>query len=184
MSTYKSDFEEPFLEATSTYYDQLATHWISIYNAPEYLKEIDGLFNQEEQNADYWLPNESKKAVIRILARELVSKRAESVIEKESGALYMFQNNRLKELKLMYNVFKRDDSLLEFVIEKMGPYIEFRGEAITSDNQIMNDPVAFTKKLIELRTEIDLMLRESFDANNVLFQRCRDNSFANFMNKC
>ena len=65
----------------------------------------------------------------------------------------------------------------------MQPYIENRGEKIVTDENNMKDPVTFTGKLLEFKAEIDVMVEKSFQ-NDIKFQKNRDVSFQNFMNKC
>lgn len=93
----------------------------------------------------------------------LITKKAESVVEKETGCTYMFQHARLEELNLMYNIFKRDPNTLVLIIQKMNPYIEMRGKTIVQDENLLKDPIDFTKKLLELKQEMDDMLKQSFD---------------------
>ena len=45
----------------------------------------------------------------------------------------------------------------------MNPYIEERGEASVKDESLLKDPIAFTQKLLDLKHEMDHMLKESFD---------------------
>ena len=45
----------------------------------------------------------------------------------------------------------------------MNPYIEKRGEAIVKDDNLLKDPIAFTQKLLDLKSEMDNMLKTSFD---------------------
>ena len=45
----------------------------------------------------------------------------------------------------------------------MNPYIEKRGEAIVKDENLLKDPIAFTQKLLDLKSEMDNMLKTSFD---------------------
>ena len=47
----------------------------------------------------------------------------------------------------------------------MNPYIETRGEAVVRDDNLLKDPIAFTSKLLDLKKEMDIMLRDSFDNN-------------------
>jgi hypothetical protein len=46
----------------------------------------------------------------------------------------MFKERKIDDLKLMYIVFKREDSkensALKYIIQKMNPFIEVRGEKI------------------------------------------------------
>ena len=60
----------------------------------------------------------------------------------------MFQHSKLSELSLMYRVFKRVDTTLKYILAKMQPYIENRGEKIVTDAALQKDPVQFTSKLL------------------------------------
>jgi hypothetical protein len=44
----------------------------------------------------------------------------------------------------------------------MSPYIEDRGKKIVEDEALLKDPIEFTKKLLELKSEMDNMVELSF----------------------
>lgn len=44
----------------------------------------------------------------------------------------------------------------------MSPYIEERGKKIVEDEALLKDPIEFTKKLLELKQEMDNMVENSF----------------------
>lgn len=88
----------------------------------------------------------------------------------------MFQHKKLEELALMFRIFRRVESTLKFIIQKMNPYIEGRGDKIISDEQLLKDPIEFTKRLLELKSEMDEMVDKSFQ-NDIKFQKNRDVSF-------
>lgn len=100
-----------------------------------------------------------------------------------TGCEEMFKHKKLEELALMYRVFKRRDNTLKYIIAKMGPYIESRGDVIIQDENLLKDPIEFTAKLLDLKREMDEMVSLSF-ANDLKFEKCRDLSFQNFMNRC
>ncbi len=83
----------------------------------------------------------------------------------------------------MFRIFRRVESTLKYIIQKMAPYIESRGEKIVTDETILKDPIEFTAKLLALKKEMDQMVEQSF-SNDIKFQKNRDVSFQNFMNKC
>lgn len=56
----------------------------------------------------------------------------------------MFQNKKLDELGLMYKIFKREEQTLKYIIGKMNPYIEQRGDKIIKDENLLKDPIKFT----------------------------------------
>ena len=101
--------------------------------------------------------------MLKIVENELITKKAEPVVEKATGCEYMFLHSRLQELNLMYNIFKRDPQTLGLIIQKMNPYIEKRGEAVVKDENLLKDPIVFTQKLLDLKSEMDNMLKMSFD---------------------
>lgn len=121
--------------------------------------------------------------MLKIVERELITNYADPIVEKETGCNYMFQHSQLSELALMYRLYFRDQDTLGLIIQKMNPYIEMRGEAVVKDENLLKDPIAFTTKLLELKREMDIMVKESFN-NNMQFQKGRDVSFQNFMNAC
>jgi hypothetical protein len=44
----------------------------------------------------------------------------------------------------MYRIFKRVETTLKYIIQKMQPYIEEKGEKIVKDEKLNKDPVEFT----------------------------------------
>ena len=45
----------------------------------------------------------------------------------------MFEHKLMDDLSLMYKCLKRDENSLDFIIGKMGPYIEERGMKLIKD---------------------------------------------------
>jgi hypothetical protein len=76
----------------------------------------------------------------------------------------------------MFRLFKRVESTLKFIIQKMAPYIEGRGEKIVTDEALIKDPIEFTAQLLALKAEMDEMVEKSFQ-NDIRFQKNRDVSF-------
>ena len=113
---------------------------------------------------------------------EIIEKQAQHLVEKSTGCDNMFTHKKLDELALMYRIYKRVESTLKFIINKMHPYIIKRGESIITDQNVLKDPVEFTSKLLDLKSEMDSMVEQSFQ-NDIRFQKSRDVSFSEFMNK-
>lgn len=68
----------------------------------------------------------------------------------------------------MFRVFKRVETSLKYIIQKMQPYIESRGEKIVMDEANVKDPVQFTSKLLAFKGEMDVMVEKSFQ-NDIKF---------------
>lgn len=144
LDIYEQRFEQPFLTYSRKEFEDKANLWINTLNCHEYLQEVDKAITKEEENAVYWLQQETTSKLLQRIEKELITEKAEALIEKETGCEYMFMNSRLSELALMYKILKRDPQTLTLIIKKMIPYIENRGEKIVKDEANLANPIAFT----------------------------------------
>jgi len=120
--------------------------------------------------------------MLKIVEHELITKMAATVAAKDSGCVHMFQQKNLDDLKVLYEVFSRDKSTFDIVIKIMSPYVIARGEKVVLDETNVKDPHLFVEKLLEFKAEIDELVSYSF-CNQMEFQKARDYSFQEFMNK-
>lgn len=74
----------------------------------------------------------------------------------------------MDELKLMYEIFKRDPNTFALIIKKMTPYVEDCGKKIVQDETNVKDPYMFTEKLLAFKAEIDNLVGYSFN-NQMIF---------------
>ena len=69
---------------------------------------------------------------------------------------------------MAHDVFSYDESTYVFILNIMTPFIMEKGMAIVKNDENLKDPLLFTKKLLDLRMEINLMVEGSFD-NKMIF---------------
>jgi hypothetical protein len=124
----------------------------------------------------------TKRQIIDIVLTECVEKHAEQITELNQGVKDMFAGNKIDELKKVYDVFIQVESTLKFLIEKMQPYIETSGEKIVLNKDLKEKPLDMVKQLLDFKTSIDNCIAYSF-LEDMSFQKARDESFRNFMNK-
>lgn len=137
-------------------------------NCPEYLREAEKNLLKEEERANYFLQQETKSKLLNVIQEQIIEKQAQHLVDKDTGCEYMFQNKKFDELALLFRIFKRVDSTIKFIITKMAPYIEQRGEKIVTDEALLKDPIEFTKQLLDLKAEMDDMVEKSFQ-NDIRF---------------
>lgn len=182
-AVYKKAFQDHLIQRVKEEYSQKSQGWMMQLNCPEYLEQAERHMLKEEERAAFYLQAETKTPLMAAIQQEIVEKQAQNLTEKEgTGCDSMFAHGKLDELALMYRVFRRVEATLKYVIQKMQPYIEQRGEKIVIDEANVKDPVEFTAKLLGFKAEMDLMVEKSFQ-NDIKFQKNRDVSFQNFMNK-
>lgn len=184
ITVYRNEFEVQFMEETTKFYREKSNKWISSMSCPEYLKETQRAFNDEENRLTNYLDSSSREELLRILVQELVIGNAKRVAEMPgTGCEEMLKNDKRDELKLMFNIFRKHEPSFVNITQKLGSFIETKGNVIVTDQKLQEDAIEFTKKLLEFKADIDKMVEHSFE-NHSNFQRCRDMSFQNFMNKC
>jgi len=90
LSTYDQEFEQHVLTDSRQEFEKKATLWDNSRNCPEYLREVDLALTKEEENADLWLQPETKAKILKRIENELITKKADLVVEKDTGCDYMF----------------------------------------------------------------------------------------------
>ncbi len=100
-------------------------------NCPEYLQEAEKHLLKEEERALFYFQAETKGPLMNTIQEEIIGKQAPNIVDKEgTGCDSMFQHSKLDDLALMYRIFRRIDSTLKYIMQKMQPYIEARGQKI------------------------------------------------------
>ena len=90
-------------------------------NCPEYLKQAEDNLAKEEQNCISYYQPETKQKLMNTIQAEIIEKQAQHLVEKSTGCDNMFTHKKLDELALMYRIYKRVESTLKFIINKMHP---------------------------------------------------------------
>ena len=164
LSIYETKFESLFTQRSREYFLRKSQEWLTNLNCPEYLNEAWRRIEQEETKAMENMEHQTKGLLLEEVQREIIEKPAQKLAEMEgTGCRDMFKNKKLDELELMHRVFSRVENTLKFILDEMNPYIEGRGRIIVEDEELLKDPVAFTNALLELKSEMDTMVEQSFN---------------------
>lgn len=100
---------------------------------------------------------QTKPKVVDIGVKALVTDMADIVVEKENGVVRFFREKSLDKLHLLFNVFSRDSSKYDRILDKMKPYIEEVGCALVNLEENVKDPIKFTERLLGFKAEVDIM---------------------------
>lgn len=180
---YDDLFESTFIEKTKQYYTIKCNEWLQTLNCPEFINIALEKLEMEELIADQHMEPKTKQKLNKTLDDVIIQEHAQTVINKEgTGCKEMLKNKKLDELTKMYTLYRRVEGTLKYILLEMGPYIESRGMVVIEDEELLKDPVKFTEKLLELKKEMDEIVKECFD-NDPKFNQTRDRAFLNFMNK-
>lgn len=95
----------------------------------------------------------------------------------------MVTNMLSDDLRLLYRCFARREANLTCIVEEMSKYIITEGDKVVNDADNVKDPVKYTEALIEFKDRIDKQISYCFNSD-MKFERGRDDSFREFLNKC
>jgi hypothetical protein len=92
---YDTEFEAHLLTSTREWYKKQSDMWQSTMSCSEYISKIAFHLKKEEDNADYFLQEQSREKVLSIVVEEAVEKQAEELTKKDTGCHYMFTESKI-----------------------------------------------------------------------------------------
>ena len=90
LYVYEQEFEIHLINSTQDDYERKANLWNSQKNCPEYLHTVEQSLAHEEIRADFWLQSETKQKLMKKVELELITKKAEAIVQKDTGCASMF----------------------------------------------------------------------------------------------
>jgi cullin 3 len=179
---YTADFESALLSATSEYYRAKVVGWLAEYSCPLFLEEVKRRIEDEEQRLILYLDSSSAHELRVVTQRELILNTGATLVSMDTGCQSMFSNRKYGELTLMFNLFRREPTMLPYMTDLMEPYVEQRCRAIVNDQALIDEPPTYVEQVLDLKSELDEMVSSCFE-NEALFQKARNNGLENILNK-
>ena len=186
---YQQDFEKHFLKATAEFYMNESTQYIASNTCPTYLIKSETRLQEEQERVAKYLDSSTEPKLIKIVQRELICKRAEMLVNMEnSGCEAMFKDEKLKDLKRMYSLFKAVDTrqssehTLKHIQGALDNYAYKRGQKLLKDEEKTKDPVAFVDEILKMRGKFEKIIIYSYEKDKV-FERTLKLAFERFINE-
>ena len=177
LQYYKEYFEEEYIRQTTDYYEAEAKHWITTMSCPEYVNIATSSLKKEEEKVTNFLDKDTRPKLITQLNDKIVDDYAKRLAEMDkTGVREMLANKRTGELKTLCELFSRKPKTLDYILDKLEPYIISRGNSVKAAKENVEDPVLYMTKLIELKREMDELMKESF-GNREQFIKTNDRAF-------
>eukprot|EP01069_Polyplicarium_translucidae_P003742 Polyplicarium_translucidae@DN2397_c0_g1_i1.p1 len=208
-SKYQQELEAHILPATAEYYAEHAGASLSTETFAGYLEKAHTAIEVENERCERYLHAESthnklQSTVIDVLLRST----RRSLLEKDTGIVYLLKNNKRTELKRAYEMFSLvDDGLApiaaifkEYVTEQGLETIESKlqtanlgslrqkegagSSTLVNDktmNTIAND-LSFIQSMIDLHVQFKVITQECF-RNTFLFQKALREGFETVVNR-
>jgi cullin 1 len=158
-NVYNLEFEEAFLPATSEYFIREATGWLSEDSFPEYLRKAEAALNAEEQRVTAYLHRSTQPKLKHVVIQALLAQPQPQLLEKETGVVYLLDNDKREDLARMHRMFSLVDNGLTPIAQAFRQYVQDRGNKIVDErveqakqitkSEALGDP-SFIQTLLDL----------------------------------
>lgn len=161
---YEVDFEEPFLEATSTFYAREARKLLSENAVADYLRVAAARLEQESARVTRFLQPRTSSRVIAVTQDELLSKHLDELVSApRSGLLWMLRNDRHADVGLLFRLLRDVPGGSSSLRATLKREVLDRGSDIVRDAAAAAaEPVTVVESLLALKQKYDRTLAASF----------------------
>ena len=174
LSYYHSVLEQALVADSELHYDQKATRWRLSQDAMEYVSQAKAAIEREEAMVREYLDSELQDKVLQAVYRPLIKRPAAVLAEESCGEL--LKAERRADLGAMFQLFRRVESTLCHITERLEKYLVAKGTEIATDPKWQRDSSGFLTAIVAFLADIDSLLDFSF-ANHSLFLSARDHAF-------
>lgn len=107
---YLTSFEPEFLDASQSFYKSEAEKLLRESDAATFLRHTAKRFSEENDRCQSAIALVTAPKIKKVIEEEVVRKHMHDVVHMEgSGVKYMFDNDRVSELRLLYDLISRVD---------------------------------------------------------------------------
>ena len=182
-NVYEEDFECYFIESTCHFYREESQNFLQMNTCIEYLDKAMKRLNEEADRAANYLSSFSASKLKHAVESELITKHAKTLVDMEgSGVEHMMNENKLDDLGLMYTLFSRVPSTLDYIRNFLYEHVNELGDKIVVDQVAVKDPILFVNNVLELKIKFDKIVKTAFKEDKKAEKKLKD-AFENFLNK-
>ncbi|KAI6210142.1 CULLIN-2 domain-containing protein [Aphelenchoides besseyi] len=179
---YEEQFESLFLSESTQFYRDASQVFLEGNSASVYIKKVNECLEEETQRSKRYLDEITELKIIQVLKDELITRHMQTVVEMEnSGMVFMLTNERVQDLREMYELFKKVPDGPRIMTTQMSKFLRERGKSLTDETDSPN-PIQFVQSLIDLKDQFDKFLEQSF-LNDKEFKKAIQTDFEFFFNQ-
>jgi len=179
---YEENFEEPFLEQSSSFFKTEGENLLSTMDTPTYLQRVENHINEEIHRSRHCFNEITTPKIIIVIENTLIKPHMKAIIESKTGVIYMIQNNLNEDLARMYRLFGRVPDGLNILFESISYFLRSEAHSLLNVNFNCKNSFQCILTLIQLHDRIDFLVRNAF-SNDSLCQCILGKDYANILNQ-
>ena len=182
LDVYRYNFERPFLEATSKYYEVESAQFVAENSVIEYMKKAETRLEEEKGRVGLYLHPDIMNPLMKTCLAVLVN--THSPLLRDEFQL-LLDNDRQEDLARMYRLLARIADGLVPLRTKFEAHVRKSGlasvEKVAVDGDNL-DPKIYVDALLTVHTQYQKLVDEAF-AGESEFVRSLDNACKEFVNR-
>jgi cullin 3 len=181
-SVYEEDFEKPFLETSANFYRVESQEFISSNSASDYMKKVEARIKEELERVAHYLDPSTEPKIKEVVERELIASHMKTLAEMEgSGCISMLRDDKVDDLKRMYNLFGRVSNGHATMRDIISNYVRETGKSLIMDEEKQKEHLQLVQSLLDVKQKYDKLLVQAFN-NDKLFTQSLNQAFEFFIN--
>ncbi|KAL9126232.1 MAG: hypothetical protein Q9217_004692 [Psora testacea] len=182
LDVYRFNFEKPFLDATTQYYQEESAQFVAQNPVVEYMKKAETRLQEEKDRVGLYLHQDIMNPLMKSCLNVLVTEH--SVLLREEFQV-LLDNDRQEDLARMYKLLSRIIDGLEPLRTKFEAHVRKSGlaavEKVAMEGENM-DPKTYVDALLEVHAQYQQLVDNAFNGESE-FVRSLDNACKEFVNR-
>ncbi|KAI9824379.1 MAG: hypothetical protein M1832_001914 [Thelocarpon impressellum] len=182
LDVYRFNFEKPFLEATTKYYQNESKQFVAENSVVEYMKKAELRLDEEKDRVGLYLHPDIMNPLMRTCQQVLIAEHS-ALLRDEFQVL--LDNDRQEDLARMYKLLSRIPDGLEPLRTKFEAHVRKSGLSavakVTAAGDAM-EPKVYVDALLEVHAQYQTLVNQAFMGESE-FVRSLDNACREFVNR-
>uniref|UniRef100_H3A502 Cullin-4A n=1 Tax=Latimeria chalumnae TaxID=7897 RepID=H3A502_LATCH len=177
LQVYKHSFEQKFLDETNHLYAAEGQRLMQEREVSEYLHHVSKRLEEEGDRVITYLDQSTQKPLVACVEKQLLGEHLTAILQK--GLDGLLDENRVPDLKLLYQLFSRVKGGQQVLLQHWSEYIKNFGTTIVVNPEKDKDMV---QELLDFKDKVDHIIEVCFQKNEKFINSMKE-SFETFINK-
>nr|CAG4649961.1 EOG090X01NX [Sida crystallina] len=177
LGIYQEAFETKFLASTERVYSAEGQRLMQEREVPEYVIHVDKRLHEENERLLHYLDHSTKRSLIATVEKQLIGEHLVQILQK--GLDTLTEENRIQDLKLIYNLLSRVKNGPQELCSHFSGYVKRRGRTIVIDPE---KDKTMVQELLDFKEKLDAIVLTCFQKNEKFVNSLKE-SFENFINQ-
>ena len=182
LDVYRFNFEKPFLDATTKYYEEESKQFVAQNPVVEYMKKAEARLQEEKDRVGLYLHQDIMNPLMKTCLGVLVTDHS-TLLRDEFQVL--LDTDRQEDLARMYKLLARIIDGLEPLRTKFEAHVRKSGlaavEKVAIEGENM-EPKTYVDTLLEVHSQYQQLVDNAFNGESE-FVRSLDNACKEFVNR-